>query len=474
MPGAGEVTRLLCAAAAVVLATTLEIGNGRFNPFSITLATIAFALTLAAALRWRAAPAEAARAGQLERATQATLGVGCGLGPALLFFVEPAAELGTGARAPLFALAACALGLLATYRRALPGTLLARWRFPALLAVAAALGLLVLHYSPAPRIDVFVFQRDGAALLLKQLNPYLGSYPNLYPDHPEYYSPALLEGGRLAVNPYPPLTLLLGVPGYLLGDVRLASLLALLGAAAAIAALGRRAGASPAIAELAGLLVVFQPRALFVLEQAWTETVALALLALALLAIQGFLAAPGRGALLACGLALGAAAAAKQYMPLLLLPIWLALPRCRGAREKTALVAFGVVAATVVPFALSAPAAFYRSVVMMQVLQPLRLDALSFLALWGQFFPLPPQAAVLGFIAAPALLLAARPRGTDRSVLAQATLAAASAFFAFVLFNKQAFCNYLFLVVGTLTAAAVLLSAKGQDGARGRAAGPEI
>ncbi len=464
-------TRLLCAAAAVVLAVTLEMGNGRFNPFSITFVTVAFGLALAAALRWRTGTAEADRAVRLERITQGTLGAGCALGPALLFFVEPAAYLQTGAMASLFALAACALVLLSTYCRPQPGTLVTRFRFPALLAVAGALGLVVLNFSPEPRIDVFVFQRDGAALLLRHLNPYAGSYPHLYPEHPEYYSPALVEGGRLNVYPYPPLTLLLGVPGLLLGDVRLASLLALLAAAASIAALGRRAGTSPAVAELAGLLVVFQPRGLFVLEQAWTETAALAFLALSLLAVQRFLAAPGRGALLACGLSLGVAAAAKQYMPLLLLPLWLALPRSRGVRLKTALLGAGVLAATVVPFALWAPAAFYRSVVLMQVLQPLRLDALSYLALWGQLFPAPQQLALVAFIAAPALLYAARPRPTDPSVLGQATLAAASAFFAFVLFNKQAFCNYLFLVVGTLTAAVVLLSVDGPGAAREHAPG---
>src|SRR6185437_7177466 len=74
--------------------------------------------------------------------------------------------------------------------------------------------------------------------------------------------------------PYPPLSLLLVLPGYLLGDFRYAHLAAttLAGALIALSRPGR-------IATAAAALFLFTPRGFFVLEAGWTEPMAVLMLA---------------------------------------------------------------------------------------------------------------------------------------------------------------------------------------------------
>jgi hypothetical protein len=454
-------TQALCAAAAVLIACALQISNGMFDPLALALVSAAGALAIWAAIRGRAlsAPAAAAleaaagdakgsSAARFRLATQVLLGAGAALGLCLNLFTSPGDFIGPGRLRGIAWLSALGLVLLAAYLCVHLRASFVRARFAALLVVFAALGLAVAANAPAPSIDVWIFQQHGARALLRGENPYTATYPNIYNavGSAQFYSPLWLHDGRVVLNPYPPLTLLLSVPAMLAGDVRLLSVAALLAGALLLARLG---GRDRTTAELAALFVLFQPRTLFVVEEAWTEPLVFACFTFALLAVAR-LRGGQRGAVF-CGLAIGFFALTKQYTPVLLVPLALAVPPRQRARVS--LVALGLVAAVFVPFAIWGPAALWRGVVLAQVMQPLRSDSLSLVALGMRFLPLTPPVAAAGFLAAAAMLALSLRRAVS---LPQATLAGAAAFLVFVLLNKQAFCNYEWLAGALLAVAAAL------------------
>jgi hypothetical protein len=118
------------------------------------------------------------------------------------------------------------------------------------------LGLWVLRVMPQPGVDVCLFQREASGALLGGHNPYAMSFPNLYPGAARVYGAGTYSGDRLLFGfPYPPLSLLMVLPGELLGDFRLSHLLATTLAGALIAA--SRPGR---VATAAGALFLFMPR----------------------------------------------------------------------------------------------------------------------------------------------------------------------------------------------------------------------
>ena len=311
-------------------------------------------------------------------------------------------------------------------------------RFVLLLACFAVMGIAIIRASPRPWVDVWILQQGASEALRHGIDPYSASYPNIYGNLTgKMYAAELLQNGRLAAYPYPPLTILTDLPGYvLLGDIRYSLLALMLLSAWALA----RAGASVA-AELAALFVLYQPRTFFVLEQAWTEPLVLACFALAVLAIA-------RGRILWAGAAIGLVAASKQGSPYLVVPLAFALPAER--RWKAIGVAAAVALAVLVPFAAWDFRGFIRGVIRMQLLQPFRDDSLSLPALFAHLHPGNYGSLVylsLG-LGAIVLVLCLRPRTT----LLQAVAAAAAAWFAVLLFYKQPFCNYYWLCVGLLCA----------------------
>ena len=102
-------------------------------------------------------------------------------------------------------------------------------------------------------------------------------------------------------------------------------------------------------------------------------------------------------------------------------------------------------AAVVLPFVLWNPWAFWRSVVALQFHQPLRLDALSYLSWWTLAGHAAPSAAVAFIAAAIAVGLSIWRLPRTPAGFASAV---AVTFFVFFAFNKQAFCNYYFSVIG--------------------------
>src|SRR5262249_14528937 len=213
-------------------------------------------------------------------------------------------------------------------------------------------------------------QQEACAFLLQGQNPYAAEYPNPY-DDTRFFGPEVIKDGKVQSFPYPPLSLLLSMPGYLLGDVRWSLLLAILGTAAFLVATGRRLGLPAGHpAELAVIALLCHPRGLLVLEAAWTEP----FLALAISACAWTLAAGQRRP---TRWALAAGLGAKQFGLLWFPAVW-ASGRI-GWRDVVFAITGAILLA--IPFLMGDPAAFWRGVIAFHVYSPFREDSLSVLAL---------------------------------------------------------------------------------------------
>jgi hypothetical protein len=336
--------------------------------------------------------------------------------------------------------------------------------FPALLVVSLLLGIWMIHSAPAPGIDVWVFQQNGAAELLRGRNPYAMTFPDIYHSSLSNFAPAyarsLVVGDRVQFGfIYPPLSLLLSTLGYAIaGDHRYAQAFALVLAVAFIgyARPGR-------LAKLAAALLLFTPRVFFVLGRAWTEPFVLLFLAITIfLACRRYRDPLGVSETLPelrpeiLGLSLGLLFAVKQYAILALPVSFLLLPPGRRWRDWFRLLwpAFLVAATVTLPFALWNFPAFWKSTVRAQQLGPFRWDALSYLVWYGLHGHAVTQPSTTVLCSALAVLLVFGlalwrvPR--DPAGFAVALSLAALGFFAF---NKQAFANYYFFVIGGLCCA---------------------
>jgi len=317
-----------------------------------------------------------------------------------------------------------------------------KWAFPMFLLAHAATTVVYLHVSPTP-MDVQMFLHDGAGALLHGHNPYSMTFPNIYrsPYTELFYGPGVVVDGRITYGfPYLPVTLLVAIPGKLLGDVRYSQLLAML-----VTALVLRRLASDRVGRAAAVLGVAAPSAVIMLSGAWTEPTLVALLACLVLALER-----RRHALVA--VFLGLFLVSKQYVVTAIPAIWLIR---EWLTRRVIFIGAGLAAAVTLPFFLVDPAAFWRAIVEYQLIQPFRADSVSLLVSSVNTFGWPPPwtYGVLpllgGALTAIALALRA-PR-------APAALAAAVGLTLLVtiLLSKQAFMNYYFLVSGAFLIAAV-------------------
>lgn len=315
---------------------------------------------------------------------------------------------------------------------------LGRYHAPVLLGLFAIAAWWVLRASFPPSIDVFVFQQESSRALLSGRNPYALTFPNIY-GGTAFYGPGTADNRTVFIGfPYLPLSLLLALPGWLLaGDYRAAQVFAC-GLAAAAMLVPRR-GRLPLLA-VASLL--FTPRMFFVLEQGWTEPFGVALFALLLVAaVRNSKLRP---------LALGLLVAWKQYTVFLLPLAALLFPRPLNWRAygRMVVIAVGVATLITLPFFLWDPAAFWKSVVRFQFVQPFRTEALDFPAWWVSLGhpPFDVLPWMLGATAVALLAVLLRP------AVGPSGFAAASAFVygAFFAFSKQSFCNYWWFMLGIL------------------------
>jgi hypothetical protein len=307
---------------------------------------------------------------------------------------------------------------------------LARLCRPVVVAAIVLLSAWTLRASPSPPIDTYVWQQTAAAAFLDGRNPYAGPMPDIYNGKMPYYPAGWVSAGVVRTGlVYPPVTLGLALPGYVLGrDVRWS----LAGAAGVILALvvagGRAAWPQAA-------LLATTPSLLFVLEQSWTDLYVLLGLALTAWSVTR--------ARRAVPIALACLLASKQYAALLLPLLPLLLPRWDRATVRTVGAAAAIAALLTAPLALWDLPAFFRSTVLFHAASPFREDALTLSAFVFRQFGAPLPGAVAWAAYAAALLAALRwmPRTAGGFVAASGIV-----MLPFFLFAKQAFANYYFVI----------------------------
>jgi hypothetical protein len=337
---------------------------------------------------------------------------------------------------------------------------LRRLHLPMLVLLYVVLGCWLVQASPTPVVDVVTLTNESLGALLSGHNPFAITFANIYPDASHYPAGLVANGRVLFGYDYLPVNLLMAAPAYLWGDFRYSLVVANALSAVLLATLWPHAqgpkthGGDLRLAFAA--LFLFTPRALLVLENGWTEPYAvLFLLATLWCCVRRPQLVP---------FALGLLLASKQYVVLLMASAY-HLPQMqqmgRDARQQWAFWCrcLGTCAVVTVPFVLWSPAAFWHSVVAVPFSHPFRDDALNFLAWYKQSYGVLLPTA-LGFIAcalASALAVWRVPRSAAGFAYSFGVV-----FLFFVAFNRQAFCNYYFLVIAAFCAAAALGHAEQQ------------
>jgi hypothetical protein len=432
-----------CLLAAVALGWALQRSNGTLDPVALNRLTATIVLAAAALLAPRLIRSER----PFGQALPPLLVLAMGFQFAQFLLKTPAGflqldEEGMSSFYQLLALAAVTGGVCVAERSWLRHAFLAL-----LLWCHLKMGLWILAHTQDPYIDVHVFQRDSVLALLSGRNPYAIDFPNLYGDGTPFYGAGLTAAGRVLFGYiYPPINLLLAVPGQLLaGDHRTSQLVAMTATGALFAYM--RPGS---LGTVCAALYLFTPRSFYVLERGWTEPFGVLLLAATVFC--------------ACHLPralpylFGLLLSAKQYF-ILVVPLYALLLEpgssrwLPSARQLGGLVIriAAVPAALIAAFVLWNPRAFYHSVIELQFLQPFRKDALSYSA-WivkqgGEALPVWLGFALALVMVALVLWRAPRTPGGFAGGLGLVML-------VFFSVNKQAFCNYYFLVLGAFTCAA--------------------
>lgn len=324
------------------------------------------------------------------------------------------------------------------------GTSLAAAHFPRLFGVhlaVAALQLVVLVRTVHPPSDVQYMVGDSVAALLRGVNPYGLTFPNPYTvaDTARFWNLDFISGDRIDVGyPYLPAPLLVDVPGHLLGDIRYASVLALLGATA----LAWRVATEP-VGRLLVATLPATPLALRTTLGYWVEPVmvlGLVLLVWAMVTRRRWAGVLGGVLLLST----------KQYA-VVLLPLERLVRERLGAR--TVWVLTGVVAALIGGFFLLDPRAFWRAVVELHLSQPYRSDSISLATdLVDAGLPVPVAALSVASVVA-GLCVALLVRWRAPAGAAWLALGTGLALLATVLLSKQAFINYYFVIHAALVLA---------------------
>ena len=345
----------------------------------------------------------------------------------------------------------CSLPVLLTVSRRLRDLLQTRGQVALLLLPLLPVAvpfLLVPSVSPAPVIDVFLFETQAARSLLFGLNPYTIDFVNVYS------TADLYPTGSPDSYPYPPLSLLFALGGFLLGDVRWSLIACHVAAAVLLAATARKRGLPITEVLTFGTMFLYMPHAPFVSEQAWTDpSVAFGLALFSLLLARR----QPQAALWAAGFAI----ALKQTMvvlPPLLWGLWRRLNRT----QLTAI--FAISAVTYGLFILWDAEALWNDVVIFHMLTPFRDRAMTLSAYLLYFFevgPLPSWLSLVGLVVGAATAVRAlradtqqdSPYTSDR--VCRFFTGLAFALLLTLVLSKHAFMNYYYLVHFALIAALI-------------------
>lgn len=308
---------------------------------------------------------------------------------------------------------------------------LRRWRFPAIVLASLVLGAWVILAWPKPKVDVLLIQEDACRDLLQGRPPYSTDHPRIPwkrgVDAPITRSPS---GPYMRSFPYPPLSILAALPGYLLGDVRWSLLAAMVGASASMVAIGRRSGLpSGDIAELAAAGVLVSSTTMPMLLGGYTEP-------FLFVAAVGFVLARAVKTPMGEGLMLAAVLGSKQYGFLVAIPLAMS-----GKTSPRSLIWAGAALLAInLPFLLWDPAAFKLGLIDELLQAPVRSICLPAFLSVRYRFPVPPEFGVLGFLGSAALLalVVARSRGNP----ARCSAGAAAVVLAFFFLGRAGFLHY--------------------------------
>ncbi|MGZ4437422.1 MAG: hypothetical protein ACXVW6_07275 [Nocardioidaceae bacterium] len=318
-----------------------------------------------------------------------------------------------------------------------------RWALPAFLSVQVVLVAAAVLVVDIP-IDVEVYLREGVHALLHGADPYAIRYTNPYTplESRSFYGPQVLVDGAVDYGfPYLPTSLLAVVPGYLMGDVRLAHL-AMLALVTVLLLCHARDRVDRALVAL----VLLSPVSVALVLSSWTEPTLLVGLVLMVVGAQA-----GRRVVAGSGAAL--LFSSKQYVVVLLPLLWL-FERVTSRRT----VLWGLAGATLVvlPFLVMNPREMVRSVVEFHLLQPFRPTSDSLLVAAVRSFGWPPPwtygvlPLALGGVTSG--LLAWRLPRTPSAF----ALGAGASLMVTMLASKQAFPNYYWFVEMAFVTALVL------------------
>ncbi len=426
---------------AVTLGLALQVADGFYHPTALLALSAALILAGVGVFLMRAAPPDRSRGGL---ALRVILAAGVGVHVIALLGKAPGMYLEEGARIDLFR-----AGVLVEAALAAAGVLgigaLTRIWFPAILVINLALGGWMMSASPNPRIDVVEVHRSALRALGRGRNPYRVTFRNIYGANSGFYNPQAVSGDRVLFGyPYPPVSLLLAAPGQLaFKDYRYAELGALVAAAALIG----YAGAS-LLSRLAAVLLLTTPRVFFVLEQGWTEPIAVLMLALTTFWMVRRPAWSAWAGGLLC--------VTKQYLGLAG-PLLLRF----GATQPGGMRSFSsraVLAARLSRFRLRSGICARSSTrsCCCKPEEPFRIDSLSFVswaarAGWG-------EGSFLWAVGAALVVIALALWRTPNTAAGFAGGLALAAFAMFAMGSK-AFCNYYFFVIGALCCALAAASA---------------
>jgi len=193
------------------------------------------------------------------------------------------------------------------------------------------------------------------------------------------------------------------------------------------------------------LLLLFHPVGLFVLEQAWSDTLLLMLWSLSSLA-----AARGRSMIVWS--ILGIAAAAKQYAFAAMGPFFSWMWRSGTPMNIIRGVTAGFLVATgfFLPFILWDARALYGSTIQSLIDLSFRPDALTLPSLFNYWFGYFPPGWLLCVLYVIIWVLASIWTFKRSKSAATWLDGVVLTFWGFFLLGKQAFCNYYFLISGVL------------------------
>ena len=309
------------------------------------------------------------------------------------------------------------------------------WILTVLLALPGLVAGWALSGAP-PTVDCLSWQRDAVATLLQGRDPYGTSHANIYSAEAasRFYGPGTLVNGRVQVGlTYPPATLLVSIPGYLLGDVRYGYAAAIMLSAILVFAL---------FPDERGLLVaafiLLAPTTFYVEYECWTEPLVWMLLC------GTIYAAVKRPRWLP--VALGLFLASKQYN-FLAVPLigYLVMPFNWKTALRLGASSLAIALATVLPFAIWDAHALWHDLYTFLSIVPVRQDALSFA------IPFPIYARIGPLLLIGFMVWAIR-REAKRPVMFAAGYG--MALMLFFSASEQAFLNYYFLISFALLLAA--------------------